>query len=783
VAVQGKYAYVGINRSVVVVDVSDARRPTPVGQTSFWPDDPHWVGGDVRCIAVSGRYAYVVYEVVSALSNREHSMVVVDVSSPAAPRVIAVYEAEVEFPRKVPSDPWRAMAMLSARARGVAASGAYAYLYHTGGLDVVDVSNPIAPKRIGFWQSHGESGWSPTYRGSHVSVVGKYAYVADRGGGLQVVDISDPTDPKDVGSCQSPGHGVAVVGNYAFAGYERILSIVDVSDPKSPKVVGTYQEPPTTGLHTQAVAAAGKHVFMPFDWPGGGLLVVDVSDPAAPKRVFPGQEASPLVRGRVRALALQGDYTYLGAGPRLVVADISDPKRPKVLGSAEVLPSRLTDVAIDGDYAVVAGGRSGLRVLDVSEAKSPKEVGSFATREAITTVALAGDCAFAGTGGVLHVLDLADPAAPREVATYTMASPARRRTSTVVPAEGPADEVTEEAEPQQPAPETTEPWELVVEEFADDTPMFAPKVAMVGKYACVAAYRTLKVLDLSEPAAPKEVCTYKLDGGSRIAACGGRLVQPDWGGIRVVELSCLAWTTWMPYLIGLAVVAALGLAVVMFRLGRSLHRSRQLRAEKLMQVPTPVWERRKRPSVNGYLWWLMPLALIVVALPLAMLRLVPRAPREVGRCTLGGDARALAVAEDYAYIVGGRSDANTSLLWVVDLSDPRSPRRIGVCKLSDGGWSAWDVAVAGRYAYVAEGLHDLRVVDVADPAAPKVVGSYYTPLPGTSSVDYSKDFNQSVAVAGNYVFVTDGHLGMRVLDVSNPANPKFVGLYDSPLAP
>jgi len=31
--------------------------------------------------------------------------------------------------------------------------------------------------------------------------------------------------------------------------------------------------------------------------------------------------------------------------------------------------------------------------------------------------------------------------------------------------------------------------------------------------------------------------------------------------------------------------------------------------------------------------------------------------------------------------------------------------------------------------------------------------------------------------------VTDGHLGMRVFDVSDPASPKPVCFYDSPLGP
>ncbi|MHC4176795.1 MAG: hypothetical protein ACYSWU_04770 [Planctomycetota bacterium] len=41
----------------------------------------------------------------------------------------------------------------------------------------------------------------------------------------------------------------------------------------------------------------------------------------------------------------------------------------------------------------------------------------------------------------------------------------------------------------------------------------------------------------------------------------------------------------------------------------------------------------------------------------------------------------------------------------------------------------------------------------------------------------------AVAVAGRYAFVTHGHWGLRVFDVSGPASPEPVCLHDSPLGP
>ncbi|MBK9137540.1 MAG: hypothetical protein IPM17_02055 [Verrucomicrobia bacterium] len=51
-----------------------------------------------------------------------------------------------------------------------------------------------------------------------VAVSGHYAYVADGWEGLQVIDVSDPAHPVRVGGYNTPGRaqGVAVSGHYAY---------------------------------------------------------------------------------------------------------------------------------------------------------------------------------------------------------------------------------------------------------------------------------------------------------------------------------------------------------------------------------------------------------------------------------------------------------------------------------------------------------------------------------------------------------------------------------------
>ncbi len=63
------------------------------------------------------------------------------------------------------------------------------------------------------------------------------------------------------------------------------------------------------------------------------------------------------------AVAVQGDYAYVGEGPRLTILDISNPASPTVVGKTDPLPDVVQGVAVAGGYAYVADERGGLLVL------------------------------------------------------------------------------------------------------------------------------------------------------------------------------------------------------------------------------------------------------------------------------------------------------------------------------------------------------------------------------------------------------------------------------------
>src|SRR5262245_47456119 len=136
--------------------------------------------------------------------------------------------------------------------------------------------------------------------------------------------------------------------------------------------------------------------------------------------------------------------------------------------------------------------------------------------------------------------------------------------------------------------------------------------------------------------------------------------------------------------------------------------------------------------------------------PKALLELVGRLSRNPG-----GRVGYMALHGNHVYLVN--EDAG---LQVVDVSNPAGPKVVGSYQPSaDLG----PVATSGNHVYLIEEDNRLRVLDVANPARPRVVGS-----------SDLADQVAGLAVAGKHVYavVSDS---LRVLDVSNPALPKEVG--------
>jgi len=124
----------------------------------------------------------------------------------------------------------------------------------------------------------------------------------------------------------------------------------------------------------------------------------------------------------------------------------------------------------------------------------------------------------------------------------------------------------------------------------------------------------------------------------------------------------------------------------------------------------------------------------------------------------------IAVAGQYAYVVGTPDRSQPGVLRIVDVRDPAHPVYVGGC--TTGTW-AWGIDVAGSYAYVAGQDGGLNVVDVRNPTRPVLAASCAT-----------SGRAQLVRVDGQtaYLGVNPGDgCALDVIDISKPTAPILVG--------
>jgi hypothetical protein len=116
--------------------------------------------------------------------------------------------------------------------------------------------------------------------------------------------------------------------------------------------------------------------------------------------------------------------------------------------------------------------------------------------------------------------------------------------------------------------------------------------------------------------------------------------------------------------------------------------------------------------------------------------------------------RAVAVRDSTAFLACEQLGLNT-----MTVTKHAEPVTLGAVRTLG---EARDVALEGRYAYIADGRNGLTVVDIGDPANPQVVAN--CPIPG-------KGYANKVAVHDSLVLVADEVAGVAIIDITNPVAP------------
>ena len=112
-------------------------------------------------------------------------------------------------------------------------------------------------------------------------------------------------------------------------------------------------------------AIAGHYLYVCAD---RGLLLIDLDDPLRPRLVA---EIGPPAVVRPRAVAIQFRYAFVADAEGLKVVDVTVPERAAAVAGASVPLADARDVYVARTYAYVAGGPQGLVIVDVERPEHP----------------------------------------------------------------------------------------------------------------------------------------------------------------------------------------------------------------------------------------------------------------------------------------------------------------------------------------------------------------------------------------------------------------------------
>lgn len=457
------------------------------------------------------------------------------------------------------------------------------------------------------------------------------------------------------------------------------------------------------GGHCRAVAVQGNYAYL---GEGKGLTVLDVSNTAKPvvvgRMLLPFHNVTVKVTDAVRAVAVSGNHAYVAFGGNICAIDVSNPAKPTFVSKTWLNEGGAFDrLALLGQELYATGTFDGYRICDISDPANIKlNLPSYPATNALTPATLGALAKQVGPGLKASALGQ----------TAYVASQINRLD--VV-------DVTNASSPQLLTPYPTVPAVLDVLTTSTAT----------GSVGYLAGHlRGVITLDLSTPATPSVLGQVDTPGlATALALKGTKLYVADDEGLQIIDVSNPAQPvrkgSYRPPLYATDVALSGNMAYVTGDGGL-----------KIIDLRNPA-----QPVLCGFYPTPAPTRNVLV---------------------IGNHAYVTDVPGVY-----GQGPARG--LWVLDVSEPTSPTLVANCALSGETTSLF--ATATRL-YVGLAKKGVDIIDLAKtPTLHTRLGGH----PCTGEV-------RQVLAVGSRLYVAEGMNGLRVLDVANVSSPTTSLVYRNP---
>ena len=539
----------------------------------------------------------------------------------------------------------------------------------------------------------------------------------ESGSGIRILDCSNPALPQMVGKvdCASSLAAFPICGT-GIVCRDSILYVVSWRSSLEVFDIHNPTLPVKLGGIVLTGPPQGLGVRDTFAFVAGldsVFRVVNVANPSSPVEVAAVSLPDIGVGVTIKDTIAYAACYHAG----LVSVNIARPLSPQVLSSVGGFTASHVVLDPDTSLAYVAGGAGGLRIVSFADPASLHVVGSLTSTpgtDVWQTGMFAYVAGYTNYDADLYIIDISQPSGPTLI---SHASSPGWGTGVFV-ADGFGHAYTSDHWEGLHVYDISDPVHPVLDTvlFGASTPGLHQTPRMRDSLVFLPDHWAgLKIISVADPAFPQEIGCY--DSAGMNPECSAVAIRDS-----VAYIGCNFW-------------APSG-----------------LRAINIGDV--------RHPSLAGYAEVENPVGAMVIRDTLAFLAELyrfqvfsivrPASPRLLGTCNLTQDCAGLFIRDTLAFV------ANATSLKIVNIANSSTPAVIG--SYSAG---ADDVFVCDTIAYVAGGGQTYSL-SVANPRLPRLICTLDT-------------WSYSVLIDGNTAYCGGDRL--RVADVSNPGQIRFVGSY------
>jgi len=426
----------------------------------------------------------------------------------------------------------------------------------------------------------------------------------------------------------------------------------------------------------------------------------------------------------IQDIVIKNNYAFIADGiDGLRIIKISDPSKPVEIGYNNT-GGEARRVAIWDKYAFISEGRDGFRIVDISVLDNPIEIGHYSTNFYTYDLAIKDNFAYVADGvDGIGIIDISDPHFPIKI-----------------------DSVQ------------TDSLNQVVNIKIKDSIAYA-LTTTDGFYPTLGG---LNIFNISNPTDPVKIgfCGAELSGYNFILDSNFIFIA-NYHNIKVVDISNVE----NPHLSH--TYSKFWNPVDLVKINKTLFVSAQDNGLRMLTITdnsklseagyyvTGGWAQDKIIT-NNYAY----IADRDHGIQIVDISNIYN-PVIVG-FSKNFNADKIVVKDNKAYV----SSPNDGI-HIIDISNPRSPTEIGVYN-NNNYFYIEDMTIKNNYIYIANHLNGLRIIDASKNIL-KEVGSYAIP---------NELFNSVTVNTNNLACLTSEYGHVHILNVSDVTNPTEIGLYN-----